>query len=312
MNRLIFSLVLIPFFLGGCNRGSQESSHSLVAGELTVELTVATDRLEKKFNQRFDRSAQVRAITWEGETMLGVSGLPDEFGLNGLGILGFDEAKAPKGQFLKIGFGRLIRDAADPYVFWRAWPVAERSKTRLLSQAATSLTVSSSQSLGQWGYSLTKTYTVSSTPTATLEIQYELKNTGKAEFSFDHYNHNFFVAPQGGDSSLLIVNTKPELPFTPKENWRRLAMGWRLAPERPEGTGGYFELGLIPPQDFNFILSNEGGSARVIIQPNFKPFHAAVWADSATVCPEVFYRATLTSGETTKWGVSYLFPRARR
>ena len=53
---------------------------------------------------RFDQTARVTSLKYKGIELLDERGMPDEFGLLGIGVLGYEEGDE---TFVKIGVGQL-------------------------------------------------------------------------------------------------------------------------------------------------------------------------------------------------------------
>ena len=278
--------------------------HVLAAGDLRLELEVATDRVAAEFGPRFDRTAVVRSVRLDGVELLGPWGLPDEFGLYGDGVLGFESA-AVDDTFTKIGIGRLRRDTGADYRFDQPYPVATLFPVEVTASERT-LTVSQrSDGEGPWQYHYRKTYQLDGA--GALTIRYELSNTGAVGWSFEHYNHHWFRLADAPVGPGYRVVTGFALPAAETAFDRaRSALG--LAEPLATGAAAYYasELAGVPAGSNTFAWEVEGAPV-VSYRASFPPARFALYADGRGFCPEVFKRAALEPGETVTWSATYRF-----
>lgn len=280
----------------------------LAAGDLRVEIEIATDRLAAEFGPRFDRTAVVSSVVLDGLEFLGPWGLPDEFGLFGDGVLGFAGAAAGD-SFLKIGVGRLLRDTDAEYQFSHPYPVAALFPVDVESSEHSISVSQRSEGGGPWHYRYRKTYTLSGP--GELTIAYELTNTGSAEWTFEHYNHHWFRIGDAAVGPGYELVTGFELP--PGETTlRRGGSSLQIpAPMAPDGAAYYAgELAGVPP-DANTFEVRVDRRASVGYRASFAPARFALYADVRGFCPEVFMRAALAPGESFSWSASYRFVKPR-
>lgn len=280
----------------------------LTQGEIQVEIAVDDPAMLVKFGPRFDRTAYVQSLQFHGQDMLGAGGLPDEFGLKGDGILGYETPLEGPG-FVKIGVGRLKRIKDAPYFFSDRYPVLQSYPVTVKATGADTLTVAQDgrDDTLPWHYQYEKTYRL--TDGDTLTITYTLTNCGNAPFTFNQYNHNWFRL--GGN----LVGPAC-----------RLQAGFRLVP--PEGKSPYvFESQALQPKEQirasksfyyetkltgvtpseNHLRLTVGTPYAVTIAGDFVPELLAVYAQNESFCPEVFYHAEVKSGATVSWSRTYHF-----
>lgn len=283
-----------------------ESLHVLSAGGLRVEIATDSRRLDQQYGPRFDRTAIVIAVRLGDLDFVEARGLCDEFGLRGLGVLGFEEAAVGGGEFLKIGVGVLRRDVPGAYTFVRHWPVVESLPVRVVSSSE-DVSVEQRSPLRQgYGYRLSKRYKLER-PDG-LTITYELENTGEKSFSFEQYNHNFLNL--GGVVSDALYSVRPAfaLPEAGNEVWRLDGGQLGLAAPAPVRGGAYFgvETPGVLAADNRLVLSHAHGGA-VEISGDFPLARFAVWATQNAICPETFIRAEVAPGQTVSWRRMYRF-----
>lgn len=283
-------------------------AHVLTAGDLRVEIEVATDRLAAEFGPRFDRTAVVRSVTVGGVELLGPWGLSDEFGLYGDGVLGYPEA-AVGGTFLKVGVGRLVRDTEARYHFAHPYPVDMLFPIEVDADERSLTVAQRSAGEGAWHYEYRKSYALSEADE--LEIRYELTNTGTSAWTFEHYNHHWFRVEGVPVGPGYRVVTGFELPPAETGFDRSpfsLAMPGPLAP----GAAEYYasELAGVPVSANRFELQ-VGGATMVSYQGALSPARFAVYAHADGFCPEVFTRGAVQPGETVGWAATYHFDKPR-
>ena len=280
--------------------------HVLTDGDLRIKIEVNSDRLAEAFGPRFDRTAVVRSVTLDGVEFLGPWGLPDEFGLYGDGVLGYEQAAVGEG-FLKIGVGRLIHDTGAGYHFAHPYPVDTLFPVEVTAGDGLLKVFQQSEGNGPWQYRYAKSYKL--TGHNGLEIHYELSNTGSLAWSFEHYNHHWFRitdVPVGPDYRVV---TGFELPVA-QTGLQLEAFSLEIPSPLGPGEAHYYasELSNLPASANHFEVQ-VAGAASVRYQGSFSPRRFAVYADADGFCPEVFFRAALEPGDTASWSTTYRFDR---
>ena len=282
--------------------------HVLASDGLRIEIEVAPDRLAAEFGPRFDRTAVVGSVTLDGIELVGPWGLSDEFGLYGDGVLGYDAAQ-PGETFVKIGVGQLVRDTTENYHFAHPYPVDSLFPVEVTADVA-SLSVSQ-RSTGDPGrrYHYRKSYQLLGADK--LVIHYELSNTGKKAWTFEHYNHHWFRLKDVAIGPAYRVVTGFELPAADtglRSTPSSLEMPSPLAP----GAAAYYasELAGVKAGANTFELQVDG-RPMVSYQASFEPARFAVYANVDGFCPEVFMRASVEPGATVTWSTTYRFANPR-
>jgi hypothetical protein len=214
--------------------------HRLEKGGFAV--TVETANAEAAL-PRFDATALVSAITWGANRFLTGEGLVDEFGLEGMGVLGFDEAELGD-TFIKIGVGSLERDLSGRYRFQHRYPRRASFPVEVIATEDQIRVSQLSADVRGFRYAYEKAYAVEEP--GRLRISYSLSNRGSRAFSFEHYNHNFFrMSSRAGMYDLRIETAFALASGSPE--WELIsehAARWR-GDEFPE-TGKFWRMPLRP------------------------------------------------------------------
>jgi hypothetical protein len=287
------------------NPASTEVVHVLSAGDLRVEIATDTRRLEKAYGPRFDRSAVVVSVKRKGIEFVEARGLCDEFGLRGLGVLGYADAAVGVGEFLKIGVGVLRRDHAGDYTFVRHWPVAASLPVEVVVGADELAVTQRSPLRHGFAYKLSKRYQVQAE--GTLLIEYELANSGMRSFAFEHYNHNFLNLGATAIDTSFQVTPGFALPEPGNAGWQEEKGGLRLTRPAPPRGGVVFGVEVSVPAEMNWLRVTREGGASVEIAGDFPLARFAVWATEAALCPELFYRSEIAVGASVRWSHRYRF-----
>ena len=281
---------------------------AVVLGDHNFTVTVRTNgsELRREFGLRFDETAWVTQVVSGGQTFLHDGyGLMDEFGITGVGVLGYDQAPVG-GKFLKIGVGWLIRGDNQPYQFW---------VRKELDAAAPSLSelkdgvLRVSQTMGKggvYGYAYTKFYRVDS-PTATLKIEYQLTNIGAQEFTFDQYNHDWFnFSRQAIDPRYQVSTQFPLDGATESDPWlKREGTQLRIAALVVK-PASYKSSAQADARKNQFVVRGPA-EQQVTVSGDFAVQRFLLYAQSDAICPEVFVQMNVTPGQTVSWTRTYRF-----
>ncbi len=278
--------------------------HVLSRDGVRVEIEVASDRLQAQFGPRFDRTASVRSVSVDGVELLGPWGLSDEFGLFGDGVLGYETAAVGE-TFLKIGVGRLVRDTPESYQFDHPYPMATSFPVETMTGEQALSVSQRSTGEGPRQYLYHKSYELHAGDA--LTIRYELTNTGTVPWTFEHYNHHWFRlqdVPVGPGYAVATGFDLPEADTTLRHAPRTLEM---LAPLGAGGAAYYAGDLQGVTANANTFSVRVNDAAVVQYQADSAPHRFALYADADGFCPEVFVRAALEPGETTRWSATYRF-----
>ena len=284
-------------------------THVLSHGALRVEIETATDHHAAEFGPRFDRTAAVTSVTIGGVELLGPWGLSDEFGLYGLGVLGYEAADAGD-AFVKIGVGTLLRDTTNSYHFAHAYPVQTLFPVTIEATASQVSVRQQADPALPHRYDYLKTYSVHANNV--LTIHYQLTNTGESAWPFEHYNHHWFRVADPEVGPRYRSTTGFELP----DNQTRFLLegnSLRLAEPLGAGEAAYYGSDLADVSRGNNTFEWSVDDLVIVrYEGSFPPARFALFANEAGFCPEVFMRTDLAPGETASWSATYNFMPAGR
>lgn len=299
--RALWGALALALAFSGLPAAGAESRHVLRNEDFVVTVTVDSESMKEKFGPRFDRTGAVTSLIFKGVEYLASIGLADEFGLDGVGVLGFAEAGGEGGSFLKIGVGELSRYAENNYVFWVGYPVRTLFPVEVEEGAeGRSLTLTQkSPQLHGYAYRYSKSYTL--VAPATLVVSYRLENTGEETFTVSHYNHNWLrfddaepdadyrvqtAFPRLGELTAGLVNTDEGLGLTADAKGAYWAFDGKIAPEA------------------NWMWVRRGELA-MEIAGDFEASRFALWVGEGGFCPEVFGLHTVEPGQVAQWQRTY-------
>lgn len=286
--------------LMGAQEGGDGQRYVLERAGLSVTIETAV----RRELPRFDETAAVSAVSWNGRDWLTGAGLVDEFGLEGFGVLGFSAA-AVGGEFVKIGVGVLTRDASGPYRFLHSYPRQSSFPVQVAADENGVTVTQHSEDVNGYRYDYVKSFTIDDE--RRLVIAYELTNLGGRAFRFEHYNHNFFGLKAAGGAKDCRLETAFRLQ-TPPEGWAVVSDGtaqW-IGEDRPV-RGQFWRMPFDSPAEPHALtLSFKDGYA-VQMTGSSPVTRLAVWLDETAVCPELFSRFSLEPGETARWTRTYRF-----
>ena len=270
---------------------------------LVVRLQSPMTSCIKEFGPRFDTTATMVQVTSGGHEWLVRQGLIDEFNIV-LPPPGYEQAR-PGESFLKIGVGELVRPDEKPYDFARQYPVRRLAET-YLSGPPQAPVFSQKFSVGtDWGYSYRKSYCVNSA-SATLEIQYQLTNTGRRPLRLQQYNHNWFHLSGVSSGPDDVVETKFDLTGAASP-WLAISQN-ALRPQTVVAQGCYFPFDCRLPAPQNRLrLVHQPSGRGVSIQGDFPFSRFALYAEANAMCPEIFTEFELSPGQTRRWTRQYRF-----
>ncbi|MFA9477943.1 hypothetical protein ACERK3_06485 [Phycisphaerales bacterium AB-hyl4] len=297
--------VLVAAGLGYADEVAHGEAVVLQNETLTVEIMVDDASMREHRGPRFDETARVRSVQRDGREYLHPFGLCDEFGLEGLGALGFDEADVGE-AFIKVGVGLLERHDPRRYAFNRGYPLVEPFAVDTVEASADTVTVTqASPELRGYAYQLTKRYRIEG---AKLYIAYALTNVGDRPFAFEQYNHNWFQfdeQPIGRHTYIEPAFTLPPLPFT----WLvPEGEAWRFDRPIVPGDNRYWAVsGEIPREKAGVTVGDRQTGQRVHVSGDFAMSRFALYADADSVCPERFVRFDVEPDETVRWTRAYTF-----
>lgn len=298
MRLLAFALLAFaPTFAPALARA--ESVHPLTRDGLTVEIVAHSDRLRETYGPRFDRTAFVTSARLDGHEYLHPTGLCDEFGLLGLGVIGYNEAPVG-GTFVKIGVGRLVRDHDQPYAFSRRYPVERLFPTTVEATSEAVTVIQTEPGL----YAYRKTYRLE--PGRLLEIAYALTNLGPAPLPFETYNHNWLAFAGVASTSDYTITPAFDLPGDPPPTHRREGRSLQLG-TFPAGRGANWAVDVDVPAERHRVVVRAPDGRTLTIGGDFALQRFAFWGNQHAFSPELFLRDALAPGQTRTWTRTYRF-----
>lgn len=238
----------------------------------------------------------------------GGMGLCNEFSLGE--AIGY-EVTPIGGQFPKLGVGLLTRTDAEPYQFYRSYPLQPyRIETEVKNKQNVVFTVHPENCAG-YAARLEKSISIEGHQ---LRIAYHLSNTGTREIRTEEYNHNFL----GIDRQSIGPDYELRFPFEIKP-WSddpgtmdavKIDGGkvtWEKKPDNPF----YFHIDGFQSCSSPWLweLKHRPSGAGVREISSFPVSSAVVWGMGHAVSPEMFVHIELAPGESKKWSRIYEFYR---
>lgn len=276
-------------------------------GDDAFRVGIAVDSADhfETFGPRFDRSGYVHSMDVGGHELLQSNGLVDEFGLDGIGVLGYENAK-PGQPFLKIGVGQLIRTDNQAYSFRERYPVRQLAETEaVLMNNRVEVTQHHRPDNCGYGYLLRKVFEID-TSQRVLSIRYRLKNLSRSTFSFNQYNHNWLLfnglpISSGYQIDLKFLAKLDPLPSCLIVNQNTIA----LIRQPPEGGFCTFHRAKIAADATDVVVSHSDSAIGMTISGNFDIPYFKLWGDSRAICPEMFFEGRLLPDQSIEWVRQY-------
>jgi len=268
---------------------------------------------------RFDWSGLIPGIEYDGHTFSGqwfekydpirhdaVMGPVEAFS-----PLGYKEA-GTGGKFVKIGVGTLIKKDSGSYSPYRYYEISNPGiwKVKIKSgQVVFSHTLIDST----YSYEYKKTIQLKAGKPV-MEIDHQLKNTGKNLIETEVYDHNFFLI----DNQKISAQCFIRFPFNVTEKKEGQGLG-ELASIRGKEIvinrsflkteQAYTRLEGFQPvaKDYDIQIENLHTGAGVRISADQPMSKLIFWACSTIFCPEPYIQLKINPGETVKWKISYKF-----
>lgn len=268
-------------------------------------ITTNLKGLSLAYSSRFDHSAAVASIRKKNREFLTAEGLIDEFGILGVGVLGYEEAAGEQG-FLKIGVGELIRDSNAFYTFWHPYPIRTLAINQVIGQSENHLEITQRAALKSgYGYQLNKHYTVIPLSNQ-LVVRYQLANIGSRDFEVEHYNHNWLNFSGKAPDNQITLKTGFEIPTRP--------FGFMTGSGKQIGLSTIIDRPVFFP--YNMPIAKDQAHVTVyhVRQLHNIRIHAdcslsrfGLYMNNLAVCPEMFIRKKIKAGESATWSVTYDF-----
>lgn len=288
-------------------------AHWLRTGDLAVEVVLNAEELRGRFGTRFAEDAFVRNVLVDGYPFVHPHGLADEFGINGDGVFGYEDAGAGD-PFMKMGVGVLARkDAAKDYHFGHRYPMVEDFPVWLVERTTTKLRTRQEAAFNGWAYTLERTYEVSAGNA--LSITYHVRNIGAKPLVFEHYNHHWFTFDRHPIGPDYILETSFPLSGGKSEKPELLTIEpntLKMQPLPADARTAYYatpEGGTPNANALTLRHATEG--AAVHLDGDYPLHRMAMYAEvkSDTYCPEIFSWWELAPEEEATWTMHYRFSR---
>ncbi len=273
---------------------------------------------------RFDHSAFIEEITLDGDVRFCASeprNMKDRTS-GGRGLCSeykFDvSGEAPAGGvFPKLGVGLLRKENDEEYHFARPYACEPFAVETQHGERLIRFTTQPQPCLG-YAARTSRTVTVWDN---VLEMQMELYNAGERTISFSEYCHNFLSLggmALGADYCLQlsgcrnleerIIQGRRSFDFyRVKENTVHMTH------HSPCSVSFRLFEGDFPDQD-TFAWRMEHQSAQIIVEGKewYRPAKMVVWSNNHMLCPEGFFSASVTPGESCVWKRSWRFEQIPR
>lgn len=273
---------------------------------------------------RFGYRPSIKQVTIDGRTFLGRAGLVGEFGITGVGVLGYDRADVGD-SFLKIGVGELRKITDQPYDFSKSYPLLDRADLSVRREGEHRVVVTTEDRLAdnRYAYRLVETYDIDRA-LGTVVLTCVLTNLGAEPFEFEHYAHNFFAFNGHGLDPAYTLDTDFGFVPTiidgngngngdkgpgPNEVMHEVAVAFNMAPHRARTAKvWYLESDTIQSPAANVVRLTHADLPHVVeVRGDFPVSRFAIYADRHAVCPEVFHRDHLRPNQTATWALTYRF-----
>jgi hypothetical protein len=299
----------------------------LIMEECGVKLTVLLpDPLNGYYRgPRFDWAGTVAFAEWNSHTFFGswrsaphrpranddAAGTAGEFGMGPLTgnppPIGYDDAAIGE-TFLKIGVGRLVKAADEPYSFGALYRIARPGSWDIRQDARSVSFATADGPLRGHAFRYSKTIEVEPSRPG-FAVHHVLENTGELPILQTHYCHNFMRIdehPVGREYAI-------ELPFA--ASFGQEAGGVLEAKGRTVGL----RRDPDPDEGFFALLEGFGGTAEhahltvraagtgVRISGSEPICRLQVFGTRRTICPEPFVRIDLAPGRAMRWSIRYEF-----
>ena len=279
-------------------------------------LEVHIDSPSEGYNfSRFDWTGKVRKVLYQDIPVTTIERTDDvDINLFGMGLynefgietaIGFEETRQGE-WFHKIGVGALQK-SGDSYQFTNPYKIrpatfhAEPRKHELRIRCV-------SESLNGYAYKLNKEFSIQGT---SLNIEYQLENTGKKAILTDEYVHNFM----GLDQKLIGKDYQLQFPFKLWEQEFQTLVN-------PEGTLELGKMGISfknnPKEQFfvshlngpntvpaNWELQHLKYKIGIRETGSFTTQKVNLWGWQHVVSPELFHQISVEAGKTVEWSRTY-------
>ena len=267
---------------------------------------------------RFDWSGNMPSLKYAGHEYFGqwftkyspeihdvIMGPVEEFT-----ALEYPETK-PGESFMKIGVGVLNKPDNEPYAFARLYPVVNRGKWSMKTQAD-QVTFSHELTDKVYSYKYEKCVQLEKGKPE-LVLTHTLRNTGTRAIETSVYDHNFFVIdnqPIGPGFSITVpfkiigtgqgIGDLAEIKGNQILFLRNVNNGENVFCSPLEGFSA-------SSKDYDFRIENKTTGAGVRITCDQPLLKLNFWCCSTTLCPEPYIKIKVDPGKEFTWKIRYEF-----
>ena len=302
---------------------AQAPKGAISNGIVTARLLLPDTERGYYRGSRFDWSGVVESLNYKGHEFFGqwfprydpllhdaIMGPVEEFrGKDG--ALGYGEAKAPNGLFLKIGVGLLRKLYDEPYNFARGYPLVNPGRRVVRVEKDQASFVHEINDGEGYAYEYKKTLRLPRGK-AQLVLEHSIKNTGKRAIDTEVYDHDFYMLDH--ESTGPDFHVKFTFTPKPKDEFKSPALldGKEIRYERelnaqPESAAGEL-VGYGPTAIDNDIRVENSKAGIGVRETGDKPISRLYfWSIKTTVCPEAYIKIHVEPGQTFKWKTTYEF-----
>lgn len=272
---------------------------------------------------RFDWAGVIGSLSWNGHEFFGewcernpvgfqsITGPVDEFLTADDIFFGgplYDETPVG-GTWPKIGVGMLEKDEAEPFVFWKTYPIAEAGRRETeVGESSLKFVQTVDEQANGWGYRYTKSIELDAELTG-FHLFYTLENIGQRRYDLEVYNHNFFQIDNTSVGPDYIVRFPFEIQTEKAPEGHLQVAGSELRMSAPMGNGSFAEIcgprGDAGDHCFEVVNCKTGVAVRCTGTLPLTRFN--LWACARACCPEPYSRVSVEPGEIRKWSRTYEF-----
>jgi hypothetical protein len=306
---LVLTMMLMACHSAGVPRHAVVSSARYTLGHSPLVVSVVTDIHPDEvgfeaWKTRFDRTACVTQVRLDEQPMIDHQGMPDEIGILGVGVLGYEEAKVGE-PYLKIGVGLLQRSRAGAYEFSQDDPLIQAIPVKITGMPEENRLIAQQQSpkVNGYAYKWTKTFHVDS-HAGQLTLDYELANVGDKAFTFEHYNHQYLT--MGGrsldqDHLIELGHDIPAIPHACMHMQKH-----RLVIEGQPDMSSFIAVNEpLSVTQANLRITYAPTGLRVTVTGDSPAYRMVYYITPTSFTPERFYRNTIAPGATAHWQMRY-------
>jgi hypothetical protein len=273
---------------------------------------------------RFDWAGVIGCVSYKQHTYFGVwyprydpmindsiVGPVEEF-RHSTSEIGYDDAAANGGRFIKIGVGVLKTIDDKPYQFGKPFPIVDYgTRKNKVSQRSVTMTQEIKTDFG-YGYKYEKTVELDKKGGG-LTLRHKLKNTGTKPLETDVYDHDFYMLDNKPTDAGMTVKLgfapTPDKPFPSTATIDGKMITFNSAPSGRTNPApqGYLTGYTGAPGEYSIEFDNPADKIGVVQTSKSPLSKFYFWSTNKTVCPEGYIRIKVGPGETQEWEIHYAF-----